>query len=140
MILELSKGHEFRSNLFEATILLFLFTEPNYSNEVNLRLTRRSGSAGVTGSSYSCNVLFGLRLFLNCFSHIYFEPALDIFYVNAESCLYRKIRTIMSVSALIYRMRMSFQYHVNADFQLQAVLSVTISNSRTSNLAGFRGH
>ena len=28
--------------------------------QVNLRLTRRSGSAGVAGSSYSCNVLFYL--------------------------------------------------------------------------------
>ena len=33
----------------------------NTGDKVNLRLTRRSGSAGVAGSSYSFIVLFGLR-------------------------------------------------------------------------------
>ncbi len=33
---------------------------PNSRNMLNLRLTRRSGSAGVAGSSFSIIALFGL--------------------------------------------------------------------------------
>jgi len=39
--------------------IFFLF-ETEHRNEVNLRLTRRSGSAGVTGSSYCSIALLAL--------------------------------------------------------------------------------
>ena len=98
MILELSKGHEFRSNLFEATILLFLFTEPNYSNEVNLRLTRRSGSAGVTGSSYNSIALFGGAVFSSTYQILttrLFSVPHVIFFLASFPILHHVLRCVL---------------------------------------------